>query len=335
MIDRARRADVVFIEAVADIDAEAVLWNEAGAGAGYLQAIVAGEVGKALNAGAERATPMRTQFNPNLDPEPFSAVMQLIISMTMLGVVLVGAAVIRESEHGALEHLLVMPLGAFEVMTAKVWANGAVILVAAALSLYVMVEGFLGVPAAGSSALFIGGAALYVFAVTFLSILLATIARTMPQFRACVVCRTDLHVVDGDLSARRSPIIPYHEIIGIVDALGAGVDTLAVGQRVGVPWLHSTCGACRFCRSDRENPCDAGEFTGYARNGGFAEYVAADSRYCFAIPERYSDQEAAPLMCAGQPPRRRLSAASDFRSMLTISKRHRILLQIVFGEGFT
>ena len=125
---------------------------------------------------------MRTQFNPNLDPERFSAVMQLINSMTMLGVVLVGAAVIREREHGTLEHLLVMPLGAFEVMTAKVWANGVVILVAAALSLYLMVEGILGVPAAGSNVLFLGGAALYVFSVTSLSILLATIARTMPQF---------------------------------------------------------------------------------------------------------------------------------------------------------
>ena len=171
---------------VIQLNVDATAMSQAGAGAGYLQAIVAAEVEKALDAGAESAAPMRltmrTQFNPNLDPERFSAVMQLINSMTMLGVVLVGAAVIREREHGTLEHLLVMPLGAFEVMTAKVWANGVVILVAAALSLYLMVEGILGVPAAGSNVLFLGGAALYVFSVTSLSILLATIARTMPQF---------------------------------------------------------------------------------------------------------------------------------------------------------
>lgn len=171
---------------VIQLNVDATAMSQAGAGAGYLQAIVREEVEKALNAGAESAAPMRltmrTQFNPNLDPKRFSAVMQLIIAMTMLGIVLVGAAVIREREHGTLEHLLVMPLGAFEVMTAKVWANGAVILAAAALSLYGMVEGILGVPTAGSNMLFIGGAALYVFAVTSLSILLATIARTMPQF---------------------------------------------------------------------------------------------------------------------------------------------------------
>jgi propanol-preferring alcohol dehydrogenase len=115
---------------------------------------------------------------------------------------------------------------------------------------------------------------------------------------ACGVCRTDLHLVDGELPEPKLPVVPGHEIVGEVAALGPGVDGLARGRRVGVPWLGRTCGACRFCRSERENLCDAPLFTGYTRDGGYAEYAVADARYCFPLPE--GDPVAqAPLLCAG------------------------------------
>lgn len=119
------------------------------------------------------------------------------------------------------------------------------------------------------------------------------------RVNACAVCRTDLHIVDGELPAINFPIIPGHEIIGDVAQLGADVAELKIGDRVGVPWLAWSCGECRFCLSGRENLCAAAEFTGYTRDGGFAEYALADHRYCFRIPAQYSDEEAAPLMCAG------------------------------------
>jgi len=115
---------------------------------------------------------------------------------------------------------------------------------------------------------------------------------------ACGVCRTDLHVVDGEVAARY-PIVPGHEIVGRVLALGAGVTGFAPGQRVGVPWLGRTCGRCAYCRSGRENLCDSPEFTGATRDGGYASHVVADAHYCFALPERFSDAEVAPLLCAG------------------------------------
>jgi propanol-preferring alcohol dehydrogenase len=115
---------------------------------------------------------------------------------------------------------------------------------------------------------------------------------------ACGVCRTDLHLVDGELPEPKLPVVPGHEIVGEVAALGPGVDGLARGRRVGVPWLGRTCGACRFCRSERENLCDAPLFTGYTRDGGYAEFAVADARYCFPLPE--GDPVAqAPLLCAG------------------------------------
>jgi alcohol dehydrogenase, propanol-preferring len=119
------------------------------------------------------------------------------------------------------------------------------------------------------------------------------------RVRTCAVCRTDLHVVDGDLPRPALPVVPGHEIIGVVEAAGEDVRGFAPGERVGVPWLGYTCGTCRFCRTGRENLCPEARFTGYTLNGGFAEYVLADHRYCFRIPERYSDMNAAPLMCAG------------------------------------
>lgn len=116
---------------------------------------------------------------------------------------------------------------------------------------------------------------------------------------ACGVCRTDLHVVDGELPAAPLPIIPGHEIVGYVDALGPGVSGFALGQRVGVPWLGHTCGQCPHCIQARENLCDAPQFTGYTRPGGYAEYVVADAHYSFALDAAGDDAELAPLLCAG------------------------------------
>ena len=116
---------------------------------------------------------------------------------------------------------------------------------------------------------------------------------------ACGVCRTDLHVADGELPQARYPIVPGHEIVGRVAALGAGVGDLAIGERIGVPWLGWTCGHCHYCLSGMENLCDTAHFTGCDIDGGYAEYVVADRRYCFHLPEKYGDAEAAPLLCAG------------------------------------
>jgi alcohol dehydrogenase, propanol-preferring len=116
---------------------------------------------------------------------------------------------------------------------------------------------------------------------------------------ACGVCRTDLHVVDGELTEPALPIVPGHEVIGHVVAAGATVERFRIGERVGIPWLGHTCGVCRYCRSERENLCDAPKFTGYQINGGYADHTVADARYCFPIQCDYSDAEAAPLMCAG------------------------------------
>ena len=129
--------------------------------------------------------------------------------------------------------------------------------------------------------------------------------------RACGVCRTDLHVVDGDLDHPKKPVIPGHEIVGTVAALGAGVTGFALGDRVGVPWLGHTCGHCRFCADGRENLCDAPGFTGYTIDGGYATRTVADARYCFHLPRQYSDVEAAPLLCAGLIGYRSLAMAGD------------------------
>jgi len=116
---------------------------------------------------------------------------------------------------------------------------------------------------------------------------------------ACGVCRTDLHVVDGELPDPVIPIVPGHEIVGRVEHIGAGVDEFAVGDRVGVPWLAYTCGVCEYCRSARENLCPFARFTGYQVDGGYAEYALAHARFCVALPDAYEDQHAAPLLCAG------------------------------------
>ena len=119
------------------------------------------------------------------------------------------------------------------------------------------------------------------------------------RISACAVCRTDLHVVDGDLPDTRLPIVPGHEIVGRVEAVGKGVTQFALGVRVGIPWLGGTCGVCPFCEGGHENLCDRPAFTGYTRDGGFASHVVADANYAFPLPDRLGDVEAAPLLCAG------------------------------------
>jgi propanol-preferring alcohol dehydrogenase len=119
------------------------------------------------------------------------------------------------------------------------------------------------------------------------------------RVRLCGICRTDLHVVEGDLPERRMPVIPGHQIVGTVAAVGPDVRAPAMGERVGVAWLHRTCGFCRFCRRGRENLCDAAQFTGWTADGGFAEYVVAPADFAYPIPTGFGDREAAPLLCAG------------------------------------
>ena len=132
---------------------------------------------------------------------------------------------------------------------------------------------------------------------------------------ACGVCRTDLHIVDGDLPALDRPIVPGHEIVGRVVEIGAGADRFAIGDRVGVPWLGWTCGHCNYCMSGRENLCDEARFTGYHIDGGYADYALADARYCLALPAGYSDAEAAPLLCAGLIGYRALTMSGDARRL--------------------
>ena len=128
---------------------------------------------------------------------------------------------------------------------------------------------------------------------------------------ACGVCRTDLHVVDGELTEPKLPIVPGHEIVGRVAAVGDGVERFREGDRVGVPWLGFTCGTCRYCQAGRENLCENARFTGYQIDGGYADHAVADQRYCFPIHGAYSDAEAAPLLCAGLIGHRSLRMAGD------------------------
>jgi propanol-preferring alcohol dehydrogenase len=133
------------------------------------------------------------------------------------------------------------------------------------------------------------------------------------EVHACGVCRTDLHILDGEICGIRSPVIPGHEIVGIVSAVGAEVRTLHVGDRVGVPWLGGTCGSCRHCLGGRENLCSSAQFTGCTIDGGYAEYAVADARYCFLLPREFSDVELAPWLCAGLIGYRTLRMAGDAR----------------------
>src|SRR6266571_2294655 len=132
---------------------------------------------------------------------------------------------------------------------------------------------------------------------------------------ACGVCRTDLHIVDGELPHPDRTVIPGHEIVGEVIERGARAERFGIGERVGVPWLGSTCGDCRYCRTGRENLCDGARFTGYHIDGGYAEFALADARYCFALPQGYAPEEAAPLLCAGLIGYRALSIAGDAQTL--------------------
>ncbi len=152
---------------------------------------------------------------------------------------------------------------------------------------------------------------------------------------ACGVCRTDLHVADGDLEHPKRPIIPGHEIVGRVEKLGPGVTTFALGDRVGIPWLGHTCGTCPYCQSGRENLCDRPGFTGYQIDGGYAEYAVADASYCFPIPEGLGDVEAAPLLCAGLIGYRSLRMAEPCRvlGIYGFGAAAHIVAQVARHEG--
>lgn len=132
---------------------------------------------------------------------------------------------------------------------------------------------------------------------------------------ACGVCRTDLHVLDGELPNVEVPIVPGHEVVGTVAATGSNIRDVHIGQRIGVPWLGHTCAVCRYCRQGLENLCDDPGFTGYTLDGGYAEYMLADARYCFALPEQYGDAEVAPLLCAGLIGYRSLCAAGSAKTL--------------------
>lgn len=153
----------------------------------------------------------------------------------------------------------------------------------------------------------------------------------------CGVCRTDLHLLDGELPDSVFPMIPGHEIVGTIVAMGASVRGFKIGDRVGVPWLGRTCGQCFYCVCGRENLCDHPSFTGYTINGGYAEYAAADSRYCFSLPASYSDLEAAPLLCAGLIGYRALGMVGDARhiGVYGFGAAAQIITQIACREGKT
>ncbi len=152
---------------------------------------------------------------------------------------------------------------------------------------------------------------------------------------ACGICRTDLHIIDGELNNPKLPLIPGHQIIGVIEKLGSTVEGFNIGQRVGVPWLGGSCGHCFYCEHDQENLCDDAQYTGYQLNGGLAEFCVANSRFCFPVPENYPDLQAAPLFCAG---------LIGYRAINKISTAHRIgfygfgasahiLSQLAFYQG--
>ncbi len=155
------------------------------------------------------------------------------------------------------------------------------------------------------------------------------------RVKACGVCRTDLHVVDGELPRVPLPIVPGHEVVGTVERLGAQVDGFTPGERVGIPWLGHTCGECWYCRHELENLCDRPGFTGYTLDGGYADYALADARYCFALPEGYSDAEAAPLLCAGLIGHRSLKAAGEAEHLgiYGFGAAAHIVAQVAVSEG--
>jgi propanol-preferring alcohol dehydrogenase len=174
------------------------------------------------------------------------------------------------------------------------------------------------------------------------ALVLRTLDRPVPgdhqvliKVAACGVCRTDLHVVDGDLPNPKRDLVPGHEVVGTVAALGPGVGALTLGERVGVPWLGWACGECGYCLSGRENLCDSARFTGYTLDGGYAEYMVADARFCLRMPAMYSDAQAAPLLCAGLIGYRALRAAGNARrvGIYGFGAAAHIITQVARHEG--
>lgn len=155
------------------------------------------------------------------------------------------------------------------------------------------------------------------------------------RVEACAVCRTDLHIIDGELPTPNLPLIPGHQIVGTIERLGERVTRWMVGQRVGVPWLGWTCGECRFCRDGRENLCDQAQFTGYTRPGGFAEYTVADQRFCFALPTDYDATAVAPLLCAGLIGYRslRLAGAGERLGIYGFGAAAHLITQVARWQG--
>ena len=155
------------------------------------------------------------------------------------------------------------------------------------------------------------------------------------RVHCCAVCRTDLHVVDGELPDPRLPLIPGHQIVGAVEKIGGRAGSFTVGDRVGVPWLGWTDGECRYCLSGRENLCENARFTGYQIDGGYAEYALADGRFCFSIPESFPDLQAAPLLCAGLIGYRSLRFAGDAEriGLYGFGASAHIVAQVAAHEG--
>jgi propanol-preferring alcohol dehydrogenase len=155
------------------------------------------------------------------------------------------------------------------------------------------------------------------------------------QVKACGVCRTDLHIVDGELTEPKLPLVPGHQVVGEVAGAGEGAERFAVGARVGIPWLGWACGECRYCRTGRENLCERAVFTGYGRDGGYAELAVANERFCLSLPDSYGDREVAPLLCAGLIGYRSLRACGDPASvgLYGFGASAHIVCQVAVHEG--
>ena len=155
------------------------------------------------------------------------------------------------------------------------------------------------------------------------------------RVRTCGVCRTDLHIIDGELDRPKLPLVPGHQIVATVEARGPGAERFGPGDRVGVPWLGWTCGECGYCRSGRENLCERAEFTGYSRDGGYAEFAVADQDYCYPLPPEIPDESVAPLLCAGMIGYRALRIAGDGErlGLYGFGSSAHILCQIAVAQG--
>ncbi len=159
--------------------------------------------------------------------------------------------------------------------------------------------------------------------------------QVLVKVAACGVCRTDLHVVDGDLTEPKLPLVPGHEVVGTLLSKGEGVQKFQIGNRVGVPWLGHTCGMCTYCKKGMENLCDDPKFTGYTIDGGFAEYTVCDEEFCFPIPKNYSDTHAAPLLCAGLIGYRsyRMTGNAEHIGLYGFGAAAHILIQVAIAQG--